>query len=109
MATVAIGDIHGNLGPLEDLLSQVFSELQPEDTLVFLGDYIDGGPDSRGCVERIVRLKAEADFTVVGLPGNHEQWMLRSLNDPTRHSWLVGMEGLETVKSYSEEAAVILT
>ena len=45
MATVAIGDIHGNLGPLEDLLSQVVPEMRPEDTLVFLGDYIDRGPD----------------------------------------------------------------
>lgn len=109
MSTYTVGDIHGNLGPLEDLLSRVIPELQPEDTLVFLGDYIDRGPDSRRCVERIVRLKAEADFTVVTLLGNHEQWMLRSLHDSKRHSWLVGMEGFETVRSYSEEAATILT
>lgn len=109
MPTYAIGDIHGNLGPLDDLLSQVLPELKSEDTLVFLGDYIDRGPDTRRCVERIVRLKAEADFTVVGLLGNHEQWMLRSLDDSTRHSWLVGMEALETIRSYSEEAAVIMT
>jgi serine/threonine protein phosphatase 1 len=109
MATVAIGDIHGYLGPLEDLLSRVTPELQPEDTLVFLGDYIDRGPDSRGCVERIIRLRNEAKFEIVTLLGNHEQWMLRSLDDPTRHSWLVGMESLETIKSYSEEAAVMMT
>jgi Calcineurin-like phosphoesterase len=109
MATVAIGDIHGNLKPLEDLLSKMLPELRPEDTLVFLGDYIDRGPDSRGCVERILRLKEQAAFSVVTLLGNHEQWMLRSLHDPTRHSWLVGMEAMDTVESYSEDAADLLT
>lgn len=109
MATVAIGDIHGNLGPLEDLLSQVVPEMRPEDTLVFLGDYIDRGPDSKGCVERILRLKSAGAFQVVTLMGNHEQWMLRSLHNPMRHSWLVGMEALDTVKSYSAEAAQVLT
>ena len=47
MPTYAIGDIHGNLAALDDLLSRVVPELQPADTLVFLGDYIDRGPDSR--------------------------------------------------------------
>ncbi len=109
MSTYAIGDIHGNLVALEDLLEQVLPELKPEDAVVFLGDFIDRGPDSRGCVERIVRLKAEADFTVIGLLGNHEQWMLQTLDDPTRHSWVVATEALETVRSYSEEAAVNIT
>lgn len=109
MATIAIGDIHGNLKPLDDLLSRVVPELRPQDTLVFLGDYIDRGPGSKGCVERILRLKSEAPFQVVTLLGNHEQWMLRSLHDPMRHSWLVGMEAMDTVKSYSEGAAEILT
>ena len=105
MPTYAIGDIHGNLAALDDLLSRVVPELQPADTLVFLGDYIDRGPDSRGCVESIVRLKEEADFSVVSLLGNHEQWMLRTLDNPTKHSWLVGMEAIETIRSYSPEAA----
>ena len=108
MPTYAIGDIHGNLDELNDLLELVLPELKPQDTLVFLGDYIDRGPDSKGCVERIVRLKAEADFSAVALLGNHEQWMLRSLDDPARHSWLVGMEALETIRSYSEPAAELL-
>jgi len=109
MSTYAIGDIHGNLGPLEDLLSQMTPELRPEDTLVFLGDYIDRGQDARGCVERIIQLRSEAKFSVITLLGNHEQWMLRSLDDPTRHSWLVGMEAMETIGSYSKEAAVKIT
>lgn len=105
MSTYAIGDIHGNLGELDNLLELVVPELKPQDTLVFLGDYIDRGPDTRGCVERIVRLKKSAACEVVTLLGNHEQWMLRTLDDPTRHSWLLGMEGMETIRSYSEDAA----
>ena len=56
MATVVIGDIHGNRRALDDLLSKVQAELQAEDTVVFLGDYIDRGPDARGCVDRILEL-----------------------------------------------------
>ena len=108
MATIAIGDIHGNRALLQDLLTKVLPEVRPEDTLVFLGDYIDRGPDSCGCVDVILRLKTEARFTIVTLLGNHEQWMLRSLRDPTRHSWLVGMEALETIESYSAKAAGIM-
>jgi serine/threonine protein phosphatase 1 len=105
MATVAIGDIHGNSSALESLLSQVVPEMRSEDRMVFLGDYIDRGPDSRGCIERILRLREEGCFQVVTLMGNHEQWMLRTLDDFTQHSWLVGMEALDTVRSYSPEAA----
>ena len=109
MSIIAIGDIHGNLDALRDLLAQVIPEMCPDDTLVFLGDYIDRGPDSKGCVEQIVRLKKEAPFPVVTLLGNHEQWMLRCLHDPTRHSWLIGMDALETIRNYSEEVATRMT
>jgi diadenosine tetraphosphatase ApaH/serine/threonine PP2A family protein phosphatase len=81
---------------------------RPEDTLVFLGDYIDRGPDTRGCVDRIMRLKAGADFAVVTLLGNHEQWMLKSLADPKSHSWVIGMEAFDTIESYSQHAARVL-
>ncbi len=74
-------------------------------TMVLLGDYIDRGPDSRGCVDLILRLRKESPFQVVTLLGNHEQWMLRSFEDPTHHAWLVSMDTLETITNYSEEAA----
>jgi serine/threonine protein phosphatase 1 len=105
MSVIAIGDIHGRLQALEDLLAQVVPQMRPEDTLVFLGDYIDRGPDSKDCIERILCLRRECAFPVVTLMGNHEQWMLRSLSDPTQHSWLIAMDALETIKSYSEEVA----
>src|SRR5258707_998339 len=104
MATVAIGDIHGNLPALLDLLQQVGNEVGRGDVVVFLGDYIDRGHDSRGCIDRILALREESRAEVVCLRGNHEDWFLRTREDYTRHSWLLGMEGLDTIRSYSPEA-----
>jgi len=105
MATLAVGDIHGNLRALRSLLETVTPNLTADDTLVFLGDYIDRGPDSKGCVEEIVRLSREAPFSVVPLIGNHEAWMLATMDDYTRHSWLLGADAFATVASYSPLAA----
>ena len=55
MATVAIGDIHGNREALEDLLARLEVALQTYDTVMFLGDYIDRGSDSKGCIDRILQ------------------------------------------------------
>ena len=108
MATVAVGDIHGNLSALEELLAKVMPTMGQDDVLVFLGDYIDRGPDTRGCLDRIVRLKEQAKCTVVTLLGNHEDWLLRTLRDPTSHSWILGMEAFETIASYSAHAAATI-
>jgi serine/threonine protein phosphatase 1 len=104
----AIGDIHGNILALDDLLAKIKPELSPEDVLVFLGDYIDRGPNARECIARIVELKATAPFSVVPLLGNHEDWMLKSYRDHRAHSWIMGMESFETIASYSRSAAEIL-
>jgi calcineurin-like phosphoesterase family protein len=108
MATWVIGDIHGCVGPLDTLLRLIGPQLAPADTVVFLGDIIDRGPDARGCVERILSLAASTPARVVALRGNHENWMLRSLRDSTRHSWLLGMEAMPTIASWSGAAAAAL-
>jgi serine/threonine protein phosphatase 1 len=108
MATIAVGDIHGNLSALEDLLAKLIPVLSPDDVVVFLGDYIDRGPDARGCLEQILRFRAECQCAVVTLLGNHEDWLLKTMRDHTFHSWILGMEAFETVASYSTNAAVIL-
>jgi serine/threonine protein phosphatase 1 len=105
MAVIAVGDIHGNRRALDDLLEQVTAEAGSGDTVVFLGDYIDRGPDAKGCIERILDLRRTTEAEVVGLLGNHEQWMLETRRDFTRHSWILGMEAMETIKSYAPEAA----
>jgi serine/threonine protein phosphatase 1 len=106
MATIAIGDIHGRLAPLETLLRRLVDIVAIGDTVVFLGDYIDRGPDSCRCLDAIVSFTQQTSATVVGLVGNHEEWFLRTRADYTCHSWLFGMEGLVTVESYSPEIAV---
>ncbi|HEY3781450.1 MAG TPA: metallophosphoesterase family protein [Fimbriimonadaceae bacterium] len=70
----AIGDIHGELRKLNELLSHLETRLSPEDTIVFIGDYIDRGPDSRGVVEKVFEVRSR--FNVVALKGNHEQLAL---------------------------------
>jgi serine/threonine protein phosphatase 1 len=105
MSTIAIGDVHGNLAALDDLLGRITPEIKAEDITVFLGDYIDRGPDSKGCIQRIIEFRRNVKGRVVTLLGNHEEWLLRTLEDDTRHSWLLGMEGLQTIRSYSAPAA----
>jgi len=68
----AVGDIHGERTKLEALLGQL--PLLPDDRLVFLGDYVDRGPESRGVVERLIALSRERDC--VFLLGNHESMFL---------------------------------
>ena len=55
-----------------------------------------------GCVQRILDFREQTESEVTCLIGNREDWMLRSYHDPTKHSWLVGMEA-ETIASYSTE------
>ena len=105
MSTIAIGDVHGNLAALDDLLNRITMEVSADDTVVFLGDYIDRGPDSKGCIQRIIDFRRACKGRVVTLLGNHEEWLLRTYEDHTRHSWLLGMEGFQTVRSYSAHAA----
>jgi serine/threonine protein phosphatase 1 len=105
MATLAIGDIHGNLAALCDLVSRLEAEIDASDVVVFLGDYIDRGQDSRGCIDEILEFRARCRGEVVCLRGNHEDWMLRTQKDYSRHSWLLGMGALETIHSYSPVAA----
>jgi serine/threonine protein phosphatase 1 len=104
MGTIVIGDVHGNSAALADLLDQFVPELAKEDCTVFLGDYIDRGPDSKGCIDRILEFQKAAPGPVIALKGNHEDWLLRTYRDYTRHSWVLGMEAFDTIRSYSPVA-----
>lgn len=68
----AIGDVHGRLDKLDELLAAL--PLRDGDRLVFLGDYVDRGPDSRGVVDRLIQVAAERPC--VFLMGNHESMFL---------------------------------
>ena len=78
----AIGDIHGQITMLLELLTIIRNRpLREADQLVFLGDYIDRGEDSRAVVQAMIDLSREHD-NVVFLRGNHEQLMLDARDGP---------------------------
>jgi serine/threonine protein phosphatase 1 len=76
LRTFAFGDIHGDLDALNIVLSKL-PPLSHDDTLVFLGDYVDRGPASRQVIERIIGLGKTAPAKIVALRGNHEDGWLR--------------------------------
>ena len=95
--TFIIGDIHGCV----DLLSALLQEIKPqakEDTVIFIGDYVDRGPDSRGVVDMVLQLRAEHP-RVITLMGNHEFMLLNALNGHAAEEFL-SIGGLSTLKSY---------
>jgi serine/threonine protein phosphatase 1 len=79
--TFAIGDIHGDRAALDRLLARL-PFVAPDDTILFLGDYVDRGPDSRGVIERLRRLPEETAGKVVLLRGNHEDAWARCWREP---------------------------
>ena len=68
MRRFVIGDIHGCAKALRTLIECI--DPSPDDELIFLGDYVDRGPDSRGVIDQIIELKSRC--RVVALRGNHE-------------------------------------
>ncbi len=79
--TFAIGDIHGDLDSLLTLMGRL-PELKASDTLVFVGDYVDGGPDSAGVVRYLRReLPKLVPARQIHLRGNHEDAWVRVLRE----------------------------
>ncbi len=78
--TFAIGDIHGDLNALRTLLA-LFPKLDKEDTLVFLGDYVDRGPRSAQVIEFLRKELPEiTPAKIICLRGNHEDAWLRVID-----------------------------
>ncbi|RJR40726.1 MAG: serine/threonine protein phosphatase [Deltaproteobacteria bacterium] len=95
----AIGDIHGCLGHLEQLLDEVQPDLE-KDLLLFVGDYIDRGPDSRGVVDYVLRLRQTYPRGhIICLKGNHEAMFLDFLQGRDRERFLFN-GGLRTLRDY---------
>lgn len=105
----AIGDIHGCLARLEALHRAILEDARSSTgrrLLVYLGDYIDRGEDSRGVIELLLQ-PSPADergpFERVFLKGNHEDFMLQALEDKSvLVPWLAN-GGEQTCRSYGIE------
>jgi len=97
----AIGDIHGRRDLLVRLLNKIRNEIRGERCeLIFLGDYIDRGADSRGVLDILVDLSEDDEFETVFLKGNHEATMLDFLSSPDVGPSWAQFGGDETLLSY---------
>jgi serine/threonine protein phosphatase 1 len=99
--TYAIGDIHGRHVALTRLLARIADHAggRPH-RLVFLGDYIDRGPDSAAVVATLGELQRQAPERVTCLMGNHEWLLLVSHDDPSKEDWWLANGGDATLASY---------
>jgi serine/threonine protein phosphatase 1 len=97
-----IGDIHGRLDLLRLLHERIAEDAEPFDgdrTIVYLGDYIDRGMQSRGVMEELLEAPL-AGFEAVHLLGNHEQTLLDFLQYPEQAAGWLAWGGRETLASY---------
>jgi serine/threonine protein phosphatase 1 len=98
----AIGDIHGCYDPLVRLLGRIPIDWS-RDRLIFIGDYIDRGPQSFEVVQHLVELQARQPDTVF-LKGNHEQMLLDYLSGRDRMTYLYN-GGQQTLDGYLQHAS----
>jgi serine/threonine protein phosphatase 1 len=106
----AIGDIHGRRDLLESIARLIETDWRTahseEAITVFLGDYVDRGPDSASVLARL----ATGDFPTpfVALRGNHEQMMLDFLEDESLLEAWRQYGGLETLNSFNIDIAEVM-
>jgi serine/threonine protein phosphatase 1 len=105
----AIGDIHGRLDLLNELLARITSDIALRPTArplyVFLGDYIDRGPSSRETIDRLIQ-HGKAHESVF-LKGNHELIAIKCLSDRGLFDQWLRLGGLETLVSYGVPAETL--
>jgi serine/threonine protein phosphatase 1 len=104
----AIGDVHGCDAQLAALLDHIAADSarrpRAHVTLVYLGDYVDRGPDS-AAVLRMVATTPRWAAEVVALEGNHEQLLAGFLHDPATIRVWGGVGGYETLASFGVDVA----
>ena len=98
----AVGDIHGRLDLLDEVIARIDADIamHPASNAirVFLGDYIDRGPDSKGVLDRLVNYCASQP--AVCLMGNHEAYLREFVERPEILSIWRRYGGLDTLRSY---------
>ena len=98
----AVGDLHGRSDLLDRVLWHIDRDLERHPTgraiEVFLGDYIDRGPDSRGVLDRLIERNWSREL--VFLKGNHETYVLEFLQNPQVLDEWAQFGGFETLMSY---------
>ncbi|TXD54038.1 serine/threonine protein phosphatase [Polaribacter sp. IC063] len=96
MRTFAVGDIHGGFKALVQVLNQL--EIQEEDTIIFMGDYVDGWSESAQVIEFLNNVSQK--INCIFIKGNHDVWCQNWLKDKSVNpSWYLH-GGKETIDSY---------
>lgn len=99
----AVGDIHGCVEELRALLGLIqvdaAAHSDREKVIIYLGDYIDRGPDSRGVVDLLIK-EPLPGFESVHLKGNHEDTLARFLEDARIAPLWLSFGGAATLLSY---------
>jgi serine/threonine protein phosphatase 1 len=99
----AVGDIHGRLDLLNELLARIADDMSSRPAIrpvfIFLGDYIDRGPSSRETIDRLIEHAKVSES--VFLKGNHEQIAMSCLRDRGLFERWMRLGGFETLMSYA--------
>ncbi len=96
MRILAIGDIHGGYRALLQVLDR--AKVTPEDTLIFLGDYVDGWSESAETIEKLIELSQSN--TCIFIRGNHDLWCGLWLDKGATNPVWLAHGGKETMNSY---------
>jgi serine/threonine protein phosphatase 1 len=101
--TFAIGDIHGCLDKLQRLLAACAARAAGAPArFVFLGDYIDRGPDSRAVIELLMARQRAAPADVVCIMGNHEHMAIAAHDDERAQPLWLRNNAADTLRNYPE-------
>lgn len=106
----AVGDIHGCVAELRLLEAAIVDDsahVEGEKWIVYLGDYIDRGPDSAGVLDRLIAHPPQG-FQRICLTGNHELMMLDYVQNPRPTSGWLSFGGMETLNSYGISSSTTL-
>jgi serine/threonine protein phosphatase 1 len=101
----AVGDIHGRLDLLQGAIEEIeraagAAKSGARVTAVFLGDYIDRGPEARGVIDRLIAFRDAKPCEIVFLRGNHEQFLLDMIDGRAEGTAWLDYGGVETLASY---------
>lgn len=105
---IVVGDLHGYCGPLNKLLENI--NLTEKDLMIFIGDYIDRGPESKSVIDTLIHLKSLYS-NIIFLKGNHEDMMLGAVGFTAVvkdiNTWLYN-GGVQTLGSYGMDRNEIM-
>jgi serine/threonine protein phosphatase 1 len=101
----AVGDVHGCYDLLKELLAEVAADAaarggERRPVVIFLGDYVDRGPQSAQVLDALIWLRGREDLEIHLLKGNHEQALLEFLDAPEAGGPWLSFGGAETLTSY---------